>query len=165
MSMKTTFYFLLLFIVSCTKPGSSLLPCPYPVFKPSKHIANSNCLNPCQYVYEGILNFSENQLEVNCTTIPLNSESLTIQLDTNRVFNQHGYPLPIIRVLGDFNIGWCKRDFVLSNPACESDILDIHTIAYSDINELQIWLNRSSYDCYFFHDLEFRITSKNPLIL
>ena len=164
--MKTTFYFFFLFLFSaCIKDSPNATPCPYLVFQPPELIPGTQCSHSCLFVYEGVMNFSRDFLEINCKSSPLTSEFIDISLDTSTVFDQNSNALLVIRIRAPKQTNWCEQNLLVSSSDCDSNILNLQTSSYSDINELQIWLDKSVYDCYSLHDIEFRLTIRNSLFL
>lgn len=102
--MKTVFLFLLPFFFFACQKGASLdeqpgdpeeappvrvdtpaasASCPHPEFDPPEIVPGApNCLDPCQFVYEGWVDFEEGVLEVNCQRRPLSSPALSFGIDS-----------------------------------------------------------------------------------
>ncbi len=112
--MKTVFLFLLpFFFFSCQKgaplgelpdnPGEAApvrvdtpaasASCPHPEFDPPDIVPGAtNCIDPCQFVYEGWVDFREEALMVNCRRRLLSSPALPFGIDSTIVGHvDHGF--------------------------------------------------------------------------
>lgn len=118
--------FLAFFFFSCgrvslqeppTAPVASTEPttdsCPYPEYDPPAMVPGTNCNDPCQYVYEGWVDFEAGVLEINCQSLPLSSPALTVSIDSSTIRHvDYGY-LKVLRIQAPGIGSWCRdRDKV-----------------------------------------------------
>ena len=82
--MKTFLVLLLTFVFwSCSfqqmPEEQNKTPCFYPIYDPPRMIPGSaSCVNHCQFVYEGIVNFETEKLEINCLELPTVTEMMSL---------------------------------------------------------------------------------------
>lgn len=141
-------------------------PCFYPIYKPPKMIPGSAyCLNHCQYVYEGIVNFETDRLEINCLELPLINEKMSWTVDSTTVRHvTEGY-IPIIRIQTPGFTHWCKRDFSIIEISCfDIDIQKMETIHYNGNGEIRIIMGPGFWNCYSGSNFIFRLTSTEPFL-
>ena len=152
--MKTISMVCLLFLWTCNKPLPNLtpdfdLPCPYPSFKPPPIVPGTNCLESCQYIYEGWVNFQSGLLNINCGDFPLECDqwSWDHRYQYGSTCVTEGY-FPIFRIQTPGFSSWCKRYFLFQVSDYEMSVSTISTITQGNTGEVRLIMKEGFWDCY-----------------
>lgn len=180
--MKTSPFFLLflaLFSAACEK-GAALpqppaardspaeapaRPCPYPVYDPPAIVPGTNCVDPCQFVYEGWVDFEEEVLEINCRQLPLSSPALSFSIDSTLVrYVGRGF-LKILRITAPDIGPWCAGMAFFRAEGCPGPEQYFLCAGYDGTSEFQVAWPEGFWDCAAGKRISFRLVARKPLAL
>ncbi|MCB0551268.1 MAG: hypothetical protein KDD19_27100 [Phaeodactylibacter sp.] len=184
--MKTVFLFLLpLFFFSCQKgtaleeppdtanetavapvdtPAASAF-CPHPEFDPPDIVPGTNCHDPCQFVYEGWVDFEEGMLKANCQNYPLSSPGLSFSVDSTIVrYVGRGY-LKILRIQAPGIGAWCSGHAFFRAEGCPGPERTFMHIDGSGVSEYRLAWPPGFWECAAGKRIHFRIIARKPLML
>lgn len=184
--MKTVFLFLLpLFFFSCQKGAALEEPsgsaeeaaaapvdtpaasasCPHPEFDPPDIVPGTNCHDPCQFVYEGWVDFEEGMLKANCQDYPLSSPGLSFSIDSTIVrYVGRGY-LKILRIQAPGIGAWCAGHAFFRADGCPGPERTFMHIDGSGVSEYRVAWPPGFWECATGKRIHFRIIARNPLAL
>ena len=181
--MKTVFLFLFLvplFLLSCEK-GAHLqeapagVPadtqadkpapssCPYPEYDPPDIVPGTNCHDPCQFVYEGWVDFEEGLLDINCQRLPLSSPSLSFSIDSTLIRQVGVGYLKILRIQAPGIGAWCADKAFFLAEGCPAPERTFLYVGHDGVSEFQVVWPKGFWDCAAGKRINFRLIARNPL--
>ncbi|MCB0551751.1 MAG: hypothetical protein KDD19_29565 [Phaeodactylibacter sp.] len=184
--MKTVLIFLLpLFFLSCQKgasldelpdnPGAAPLvrvdtptasaACPHPEYDPPDMVPGTNCIDPCQFVYEGWVDFDAGVLEVNCQSRPLSSPALSFSIDSTIVRHVGLGFLKVLRIQAPGIGAWCSARAFFRVEGCPPPERTFLFIGHDEVSEYRVVWPPGFWECAAGKRIHFRIIARQPLAL
>ena len=139
--------------------------CPYPEYDPPAVVPGTNCNDPCQYVYEGWVDFEKEELVVNCQSLPLSSPALSFSIDSTIIrYVGIGY-LKALRIQAPDIGPWCAGKVFFRAEGCPSpDRVFLH-VGGDGISEYRVVWLQDFWGCAAGKRIHFRLIAKKPLVL
>lgn len=178
--MKTVVLFLFPFLcLSCDKPSPveappvaaievdtpAPAPCPFPEYDPPDVVPGTGCRNPCQFVYEGWVDFEGGVLQVNCLRLPLSSPALAFSVDST-IIRHVGYGfLKVLRIQAPGIGAWCAGKVFFLAEGCPAPERHMLLLAHDGMSEFRVIWPKGFWDCAAGKRINFRIIARNPLAL
>ena len=181
--MKTVLLFLLLpFFFSCNKgasveeppvapeeavtfqldtPASS--PCPYPEYDPPAVVPGTDCQNPCQFVYEGWVDFDAGALNINCWQLPLSSPALSFSIDSTIIRHVGLGYLKVLRIQAPGIGAWCAGKAFFLAEGCPAPERTFLYVGHDGVSEFRVVWPKGFWDCVAGKRINFRLIARNPL--
>ncbi len=185
--MKTVFLFLLpFFFFSCQKgaplgelsdnPGeappvridtpAASASCPHPEFDPPDIVpGTTNCIDPCQFVYEGWVDFEEEALMVNCSRRPLSSPALSFGIDSTIVRHVDRGFLKVLRIQAPGIGAWCSAHAFFRVEGCPVPERTFLYVGHDEVSEYRVVWPPGFWECAAGKRILFRIIARKPLAL
>ena len=182
--MKTVFLFLLpLFFLSCKKGASLEEPpgaaneaptapvdtptasaaCPHPEYDPPDMVPGTNCIDPCQFVYEGWVDFEEGLLDINCQRLPLSSPALSFSIDSTLIRQVGVGYLKALRIQAPGIGAWCAGKAFFLAEGCPAPERTFLYVGHDGVSEFQVVWPKGFWDCAAGKRINFRLIARNPL--
>ncbi|MCB9290710.1 MAG: hypothetical protein H6560_25605 [Lewinellaceae bacterium] len=170
------FFILSLFFLSCEKGASPQEPpaalpqaqagsCPYPVFNPPPMAPGTNCYNPCQFVYEGWVDFEQGVLEANCQQRPLSSPALSFSIDSTIIRHVGLGFIKVLRIQAPGIGAWCTANAFFRVEGCPPPERTSLFVGHDEVSEYRVIWPPGFWECAAGKPIHFRVIARNPLAL
>ena len=148
--------------VQADTPASSSA-CPYPKYDPPDIVPGTSCQDPCQFVYEGWVDFEEGLLDINCQRLPLSSPSLSFSIDSTLIRQVGVGYLKALRIQAPGIGAWCAGKAFFLAEGCPAPERTFLYVGHDGVSEFRVAWPKGFWDCVAGKRINFRLIARNPL--